>query len=114
MENLSDDKKEELSFKVTQATDNILAWKAHILNSIHQDRACVELLDMLDETSVLLVQDWAMKYLPRKYRESRTDWFGKCGIPWHISIAFRKGDEQIELLTFCHIFNSCTQVRCLR
>ena len=55
MENLTDDKKEELSFKVTQATGNILAWKAHILRSIHQDRARVELLDMLDETSVLLV-----------------------------------------------------------
>ena len=106
MENLTDDEKEELSFKVTQATGNILAWKAHILRSIHQDRARVELLDMLDETSVLLVQDWAMK---RKYRESQTDWFGKRGIPWHISVAFRKRDEQIELLTFCHIFKSCTQ-----
>ena len=109
MENLTDDEKGELSFKVTQATGNILAWKAHILRSIHQDRARVELLDMLDETSVLLVQDWAMKYLPRKYRESQTDWFGKRGIPWHISVAFRKCDEQIELLTFCHIFKSCTQ-----
>lgn len=109
MENLTDDEKEEFTFKVTQATDNILAWKAHILRSIHQDRARVELLDMLDETSVLLVQDWAMKYLPRKYRESQTDWFGKRGIPWHISVAFRKRDEQIELLTFCHIFKSCTQ-----
>lgn len=109
MESLTDDEKEEFSFKVTQATDNILAWKAHILRSIHQDRARVELLDMLDETSVLLVQDWAMKYLPRKYRESQTDWFGKRGIPWHISVAFRKRDEQIELLTFCHIFKSCTQ-----
>ena len=109
MENLTDGEKEELSFKVTLATDNILAWKAHILRSIDQDRARVELLDMLDETSVLLVQDWAMKYLPRKYRESQTDWFGKRGIPWHISVAFRKLDEQIELLTFCHIFKSCTQ-----
>ena len=109
MENPTDNEKEELSFKVTLATDNILAWKAHILRSIHQDRARVELLDMLDETSVLLVQDWAVKYLPRKYRESQTDWFGKRGIPWHISVAFRKLDEQIELLTFCHIFKSCTQ-----
>ena len=109
VENLTDDEKEEFSFKVTQATDNILAWKAHILRSIHQDRARVELLDMLDETSVLMVQDWAMKYLPRKYRESQTDWFGKRGIPWHISVAFRKRDGRIELLTFCHIFKSCTQ-----
>ena len=32
-----------------------------------------------------------------------------CGIPWHISVAFRKRAEQSELLTFCHIFKSCTQ-----
>ena len=37
MENLTDNEKEELSFKVTQATGIILAWKAHILRSIHQD-----------------------------------------------------------------------------
>ena len=57
MENITEDEKDKLSFKVTQATGNILARKAHILRSIHQGRALVELLDMLDETSVLLVQD---------------------------------------------------------
>ena len=31
-----------------------------------------------------------MKYLPRKYRESQTGWFGKRGITWHISVAFRE------------------------
>ena len=114
MENLIKDEKDELSFKVTQATGNIPARKAHILRSIHQGRALVELLDMLDETSMLMVQDWAMKYFPmkyfpRKYRESQTDWFGKHGIPWHISVAFRKRDGQIQLLKFCRIFKSCTQ-----
>ena len=52
-----------------------------------------------------------MKYLPRKYHESQTNWFGKRGIPWHIIVAFRKREEQIELLTFCHIFKSCKQHR---
>ena len=64
---------------------------------------------MLDETSVLLVQDWAMKYLPRKYCESQTDWFGERIIPWYISVAFRKRDEQIEPLAFCLIFKCYTQ-----
>jgi len=31
------------------------------------------------------------------------------GIPWHISVAFRKRADQNKLLTFCHIFKSCTQ-----
>ena len=63
-------------------------------------------MDSLDESSVFLVQDWVMKFLPRKYRESQTDWFGKRGIPWHISVAFRKVDDEIQLMTFCHIFKN--------
>ena len=35
MENLTEDQKDELSFKVTQATSNILTRKAHILRSMH-------------------------------------------------------------------------------
>ncbi|KAK3750455.1 hypothetical protein QZH41_008694, partial [Actinostola sp. cb2023] len=100
---------EELTFTVKQARMNITSWKAHILRSINQDAARIDALESLDESSVLVVQDWAMKYLPRKYRESQTDWFGKRGIPWHISVAFRKIGEQFEMLTFCHIFQACSQ-----
>ncbi|EDO34673.1 predicted protein [Nematostella vectensis] len=44
----------------------------------------------LDENSILVSPDWAMKYLPRKYRESQTDWFGKRGIPRRINVAVRR------------------------
>ena len=107
---VSEDDMEELSFAARQARSNILSWKAHLLRSIHRDSARTAIMERLDETSVLLIQDWAMKYLPRKYRESQTNWFGKRGIPWHISVAFRKWEGQIELHTFCHSFKtSCNQ-----
>ena len=77
--NMQEDEHEEFSFVVKQAKSNILAWKAHILRSIHQDSARIDLMDSLDESSVFLVQDWAMKFLPRKYHESQTAWFGKRG-----------------------------------
>ena len=64
--NMQEDEHEELSFVVKQAKSNILAWKAHTLRSIHQDSAQIDLMDSLDESSVCLVQDWAMKFLPRK------------------------------------------------
>lgn len=86
---------DEVTFTVKTAKANILAWKAHILRSINQDAARVDVLESLDESSVLIVQDWAMKYLPRKYHESQTDWFGKRGIPWHISVAFRKVSDRL-------------------
>ena len=86
---------EELAFTVKEAKANIFVWKAHILRSINQYSARVDVLESLDELSVFVVQDWAMKYLPRKYRESQTDWFGKRGIPWHISVAFRKVSDHL-------------------
>ena len=111
-DNFSSEENEELLFKVKQAKAAIWAWKSHLLRSINQDSCRVELLERLDESSVLLVQDWAMKYLPRKYRESQTDWFGKRGIPWHVTVATRRKGEEIQMLTFVHIFQTCSQDSC--
>ena len=54
-----------------------------------------------------------MKYLPRKFRESLTDWYGKRGIPWHIAVAMRRGTGgEIEMMSFFHLFESCNQDSC--
>ena len=98
-----------MRFLVKQAKAQIVSWKAHILRSIHQDSARIDFMESLNESSVLVIQDWAMKYLPRKYHESQTDWFGKRGIPWHISVAFTRVDGEIKMLTFCHILKACSQ-----
>ena len=47
-----------------------------------------------------------------KYCESQTDWFGKCCIPWHISVAIRKVSNRLQMLTFAHIFQTCSQDSC--
>ena len=54
--------KEELVFRVRNAKTAILAWKSHLLSSVNQDCARVQLLEAIDESSVLIFQDWAMKY----------------------------------------------------
>ena len=110
--NLSPEEREELLFRVKQGKAAILSWKSHLLRSANQDSARVEILVKLHESSVLLVQDWAMKYLPRKYRESQTDWFGKRRIPWHVTVAMRREGEEIKMLTFVHIFQACSQDSC--
>ena len=104
--------KEELVFRVKNAKTAILAWKSHLLRSVNQDGARVQLLEAIDESSVLIFQDWAMKYLPRKYRERQTDWFGKRGIPWHSTVATRREEGELQMLTFAHIFKSCSQDSC--
>ena len=107
------DVKEELTFVTIQAKQNITAWKAHLLRSINQDEARINAVDALDQTSVLLVQDWAMKFLPRKYRESQTDWFGKRGLSWHITVAIcRTERNELHMMTFVHVFQTCNQDSC--
>ena len=108
--NMSVDTKHELTFIVGEAKRNILAWKAHLLRSINQDEARLDLIEALDETSVFLVQDWAVKFIHRKYRESQRDWYGKRGLSWHITIATRRtSSQQLEMMTFVHIFQACSQ-----
>ncbi|KAK3739225.1 hypothetical protein QZH41_004334 [Actinostola sp. cb2023] len=94
-----------------QARIAIMTWKAHLLRSVHQDEAKHSVLDKLDCRSVLLVQDWAMKYMPRKFREAQSDWFAKRGLPWHITVAIRRSEDNkhFEAKTIVHVFQSCSQ-----
>ena len=105
-----DEERDEMEYEISEARQNIQAWKAHLLRSINQDAVRHEILENLDAKSIFLTMDWAMKFLPRKFRESQSDWFGKRGIPWHISVAMRKNaNNETEMLTFVHSFESCTQ-----
>jgi hypothetical protein len=107
------DTREDLTFVISQAKKNINAWKSHLLRSINQDECRLDILKGLDNSSVLLVLDWAMKYLPRKFRESQSDWFGKCGIPWHITVAIRRAaNGNLEMMTLVHLFESGNQDNC--
>ena len=102
------DTKEDLAFVTLQSNQCINSWKSHLLRSTNQDESRLDVIDELDETSVLLVLDWAMKYLRKKFRESQTDWSGKRGLPWHITVVTRKGnDGKIEMMTFVHLFETC-------
>ena len=89
-EQLSEEDRAEMLHVFRQAKEDILSWKAHQLCSVHQTEAKHSVLESLDHQSVLLVQDWAMKYMPRKYREAQSDWFAKRGLPWHITVAIRR------------------------
>ena len=73
-------------------------WKSHVIRSVHQDEAKTAVVDALTETEALLIMDWAMKFLPTSYRETQRDWFGKKGLPWHITVAITKDEnEEIEV-----------------
>ena len=72
-QNMTSNTKEELVFCIKNAKTAILAWKPHLLPPVNKDGTRVQPLEVIDESSVLIVQDWAMRYLPQKYRKSQTD-----------------------------------------
>lgn len=49
--------KEELVFRVKNAKTALLAWKSHLLRFVNQDGARVQLLEAIDESFGLRVQD---------------------------------------------------------
>ena len=106
---VDNEEKNEMEYVITQSKKNIMAWKGHLLRDINQDEAQLNLIRDLDWNSVLVVLDWAMKFLPRKYRESQSDWYGKRGISRHIAVAMTKQNDCLKSLTFVHVFQSCTQ-----
>ena len=106
----SEEEKEEFFFIIDQAANDIKLWKAHQLRSVNQDQCKQDILSLMDFGSVMITLDWAMKYLPRKYRESQSDWFAKRGLPWHISVVMKKTvGADLETMAIIHIFESTKQ-----
>jgi hypothetical protein len=69
----SNDDKDEALFLVQNAQKAILSWKAHQLRTINQDRAKLDVLALIDSEDVLIVQDFAMKFMSSQYREAQGD-----------------------------------------
>ena len=79
-------------------------WKAHILRAAHQDTAKSAVIENLANNQVLIIMDWAMKFLPIGYRETERNWFGKKGKSWHVSVAVKKEDDgEIEVEFQLHL-----------
>ena len=101
----SPDKRQELQHDLGCASSSIADWKSHILCSIHQDAARSEIIDNLKPLQVLLIMDWAMRFIPTSFRETQRDWFGKKAKSWHLSVAITKAEDgTIEVGIMCLLF----------
>ena len=92
------------------AIEAIEAWKSHQIRMVHQDECHLKVIESLSENTVLIVQHFAMTFLAAEYREAQSDFFGKWGISWHISICVRKRNDNLEAQTLVHILESGLQV----
>ena len=63
-----------MKYDTEKAAERILQWKAHIVRAINQEKSKIDVLNNLTGEEVLVVMDWAMKWLPRSYRETQKVW----------------------------------------
>lgn len=54
-QNMTSNTKEELVFQVKNGKTAILAWKSQLLCSVNQDGTRIQLLEAIDQSSVLIV-----------------------------------------------------------
>ena len=106
---LPEDVRDDALFTAQTACNAINSWKSHQLRMVHQDNARTDILDVLEKDSVLIVQDFAMKFIPGQYREKEKEFFGKRGISWHITVCQTKVDGDLLAQTFVHIVKSGLQ-----
>ncbi|XP_064648485.1 uncharacterized protein LOC135500764 [Lineus longissimus] len=102
--------REELLFDFEAAKEKIIQLKAHLLRAKNQERAKTKILDELLPNQCLMTMDWAMKFLPMKFREAQQDWFAKKGISWHVSALVTKTMEnEYQIHCFVHVLVQCKQ-----
>ena len=69
----SNDEKEDKLHDVEVSLESIYAWKRHLLRAVHQDRARQEVLDVVDSSKIFITQDFAMKFLLRRFKETQME-----------------------------------------
>ena len=57
----------------------------------------------------LIRMDWAMKFQCQKFRGKQSEWFGKRGLSWHVSSVVLKQTGEPMVVTYTHMFDTCTQ-----
>ena len=103
----NDEKEDKLhDVHVHVSLESIYPWKRHLLRAVHQDRARQEVLDEVDSSKTFITQDFAMKFLPRRFKSTQMEWFGKRGISWHIYHSVRRtSSNECEVSVYSHLFH---------
>lgn len=69
----SEELKEEFNKDLDDFIIKIENWGAHIVRTINQDSWRLERLGSLLQGQGIIIMDWAMKFLPQRFREKQTD-----------------------------------------
>jgi len=108
-QNLDNEEKDVLLYEVEKCEGQILAWQSHLIRSVQQNQAKRFIVEHLDNETGYIIFDYAMKFLPMKYREKQSEWYGKTGISWHVCVLIAKIDGILVKQTYCSFIENGTQ-----
>ena len=101
------EEKNEIFERLSQSSILIKECKYHLMRSFCQNAIKLKIMDELQDGEALLICDWAMKFIPLYYREKMTQWYGKKGISWHVSVViFRNNNERKTLTNYLRTLSS--------
>ena len=103
--------REDLLYDCKASKNHILKWKARILRGINQEKAKQSIIERLDDSSVPIIMDWAMKFIQTRFRKKQSEWYGKRGLSWHISSVISKNREArtVNVTSYVHMLGECNQ-----
>jgi hypothetical protein len=109
--------REEIQHDFDASTEKVWAWRNHSIRTVNQEMCKRDILEKLESHEVLIIADWAMKYLPQTFRETQSEWFGKQGISWHMICAvFRHpntdgmhNNEKFDIISMIHLIEEGKQ-----
>ena len=115
---LTQEQKDKIAWDLDYTISDIESWKAHLVRSYQQDLARQDSLRHLDDNTILMIDDWVMKLVPMRFRETQSQWFGKHGLSWHFAAVIHLSDHpdckpvdsnEYHIHIFIVVFDSCEQ-----
>lgn len=70
----------------------------------NQEEVRIKFFDEMIESDVIIICDWVMKFLLRKFCEGQMDWFGKIGINWYVVVILSKRGGVFQIIIYIYIF----------
>ena len=101
-------KEDDLRHDAPVAEEKVKEWKAH-MHTHNQEKCKQSILLSLLEDEVFILSDWAMKFLQIKFREKQSELFAKRGVNWHLCSVIVKKGGKLEVSSYAHLLNSCSQ-----
>jgi hypothetical protein len=102
--------REDQILKLEEAVETLKEWQKHELRTANQRRSHNSMIDWLKEKPgkrAHIHQDFANKILPRRFLETKADFYAKTGISMHVaSVRAATATGSIETTHLVHIFDN--------